>query len=113
MKNMTTQDGETQVHFEGNSPLPAMKTTRSAAAGNGPIDAFFNAICVRWASTDYKFVSYQRARGLFRRGLQGAVLHPDSYGPRTKTVFGVGLDGNISLASIKGIICAINRASRT
>ena len=28
-------------------------------------------------------------------------------------VFGVGLDGNISLASIKGIICAINRASRT
>ena len=24
--------------------------------------------------------------------------------------FGVGLDSNISLASIKGIICAINRA---
>ena len=28
-----------------------------------------------------------------------------------KTVFGAGMDGNISLASIKGIICAINRAS--
>ena len=27
------------------------------------------------------------------------------------TFFGVGMDGNISLASIKGIICAINRAS--
>ncbi len=30
--------------------------------------------------------------------------------PDGRTVFGVGMDGNISLASIKGIICAINRA---
>ena len=30
--------------------------------------------------------------------------------PDYKTVFGVGLDNNISLASIKGIVCAINRA---
>lgn len=26
-----------------------------------------------------------------------------------KTIFGVGMDNNISLASIKGIICAVNR----
>ena len=31
--------------------------------------------------------------------------------PEGKSVFGVGMDGNISLASIKGIICAINRAA--
>jgi 2-isopropylmalate synthase len=32
--------------------------------------------------------------------------------PANETIFGVGLDGNISLASIKGVISAINRSKK-
>ena len=60
--------------------------------------------------TDYAFVSYsEHAVG------EGADSKALSYiqlkNREGKTFFGVGMDGNISLASIKGIICAINRAT--
>ena len=43
--------------------------------GNGPIDAFFNALRVMGLS-EYEVCHLQRARRLRRRGLQGRVLHP-------------------------------------
>ena len=60
--------------------------------------------------TDYKFVSYSEHavdKGADSKALSYIQLRT----PEGKSVFGVGMDGNISLASIKGIICAINRAA--
>jgi 2-isopropylmalate synthase len=76
--------------------------------GNGPIDAFFTAL--RGVGIEnYKFVSYHEhalSKGADSKALSYIQLTTPDY----KTVFGVGLDHNISLASIKGVICAINRA---
>lgn len=74
--------------------------------GNGPIDAFFRALGTIGLS-DYEFVSYNEhaiSSGADSKAV--SYIHLKHEG---EDVFGVGIDGNISLASIKGIICAINR----
>ena len=79
-----------------------------SGTGNGPIDAFFNAL--RTVGIDnYQFVSYHEhaiSSGADSKALSCIQLRA----PDGRIVFGVGVDGNISLASIKGIICAINRS---
>ena len=99
---------ETVVHFEGNLRF-RHEDHFISGRGNGPIDAFFKALR-SVGITDYAFVSYsEHAVG------EGADSKALSYiqlkNREGKTFFGVGMDGNISLASIKGIICAINRAT--
>ncbi|MCD8161173.1 MAG: 2-isopropylmalate synthase [Clostridiales bacterium] len=76
--------------------------------GNGPIDAFFNAIKNERMSR-YHFIDYkEHAIG------QGSDAQAVSYIQlRTldgQDVFGVGIDHNTSMASIKAILCAVNRA---
>ena len=104
------QDGETQVHFEGVLRFQNVDHEISGV-GNGPIDAFFSALR-SVGINDYQFVSYNEhavSSGADSKALSYIQIRT----PENKMVFGVGLDSNISLASIKGIICAINRASRT
>ena len=77
--------------------------------GNGPIDAFFKALR-SVGITEYKFVSYSEHAVSTGADSQAASYIELSRGD--EIVFGVGLDNNISLSSIKGIICAINRFER-
>ena len=100
-------EGETVVHFEGNLRF-RHEDHAISATGNGPIDAFFNAIR-EVGITDYQFVSYHE-HAVSTGADSKALSYIELTTPEKKTVFGVGLDGNISLASIKGVICAINRA---
>ena len=98
----------TVVHFEGNLRF-RHEDHLISGRGNGPIDAFFHALR-QVGITDYQFVSYSEhavGEGADSKALSYIQLK-NSAGD---TFFGVGMDGNISLASIKGIICAINRAS--
>ncbi|HIS79268.1 2-isopropylmalate synthase [Anaeromassilibacillus sp. An200] len=102
------ESDNTVVHFEGNLRF-RHEDHQISGRGNGPIDAFFNALRTI-GITDYQFVSYSEhavGAGADSKALSYIQLR-DKDG---KTVFGAGMDGNISLASIKGIICAINRAS--
>ena len=74
--------------------------------GNGPIDAFFNALRTV-GLTEYEFVSYSEhavSSGADSKAVSYIQLRHGS-----QVAFGVGMDSNISIASIKGIICAINR----
>ena len=103
----TEENKPAVVHFEGNLRFGHQDHLLSAT-GNGPIDAFFNAIR-SIGITDYSFVSYSEhavGSGADTQALSYIQLKTSG----GKTVFGVGMDHNISLASIKGIICAINRA---
>ena len=100
-------DGETVVHFEGNLRF-RHEDHQISAAGKGPIDAFFKALRTVGIH-DYKFVTY-REHAVSEGADSKAISYIQLTAPNGKTVFGVGMDGNISLASIKGIICAINRA---
>ncbi len=99
--------GETQVHFEGILRFKHEDHPISAS-GNGPISAFFRAIS-GVGITDYQFVAYSE-HAISAGADSKAVSYIHLTAPDGSAVFGVGTDNNISLASIKGIICAINRA---
>ena len=79
--------------------------------GNGPIDAFFNAIhgqkMDRFTFIDYK--EHAISDGSDSMAVAYIYLR-DKDG---KDVFGVGVDHNINLAPLRGILSAINRAWRT
>ncbi|QEY34685.1 2-isopropylmalate synthase [Caproiciproducens galactitolivorans] len=99
--------GNTQVHFEGVIRFKHADHPISAA-GNGPISAFFHAL-ETVGIKNYQFVSY-REHAISSGADSKAVSYIHLTGPDGEPLFGVGIDNNISLASIKGIICAINRA---
>ena len=102
-------EDETVVHFEGIIRFHH-EDHEISGVGNGPIDAFFKALSTV-GIRDYHFVSYSEhamSSGADSKALSYIQIRTPSGG----TVFGVGRDSNISLASIKGIICAINRACR-
>jgi len=80
-----------------------------SARGNGPIDAFFNALRTV-GITEYKFVSY--SEHAVSTGADSQAVSYIELSRGEDVIFGVGLDHNISLSSIKGIICAINRFER-
>ncbi|NLJ31283.1 MAG: 2-isopropylmalate synthase [Clostridiales bacterium] len=103
-----TDVGEnTQVHFEGVVRFHHEDHAVSAC-GNGPISAFFRAIS-GVGIRNFKFISYSE-HAISSGEDSKAVSYIHLTAPDGRDVFGVGIDNNISLASIKGIICAINRA---
>lgn len=75
--------------------------------GNGPIDSFFNAI-KNLRIADFSFESYSE-HAINTGSDSKAVAYIQLRTPLDRPVFGVGISANINLASIRGIICAINR----
>lgn len=97
--------GEVLVDFEGSVRYDHC-TKQISGRGNGPIDAFFNALKAL-GLTQYQFVSY--SEHAVSSGADSKAVSYIQLRCGKETVFGVGIDSNISIASIKGIICAINR----
>ncbi len=98
----TDETGKSHVRFAG-----TLRHT-DTIFGNGPIDAFFNAIhgqkMDRFTFIDYK----EHAISDGSDSMAVAYIHlRDNDG---KDVFGVGIDHNINLAPLRGILSAINRA---
>ncbi len=79
--------------------------------GNGPIDAFFNAIkgekMARFSFLDYS--SHAITDGSDSQGVAYILLKDQRDG---KEYWGVGLSHNINLAPLRAILSAINRAKR-
>ena len=78
--------------------------------GNGPIDAFFNAIHEERMNR-FTFIDYKE-HAISQGSDSQAVAYVQLKLQDGRDVFGVGLDHNISMASIKAVICAINRGKR-
>ena len=102
----TVGDGYSEVGFSGKLYYNDIEYDISGS-GNGPIDAFFNAISDLTISR-YHFVSYSE-HAVSSGSDSRAAAYIQLETPDGGTVFGVGLSHNIYLASIRGIICAINR----
>lgn len=102
----TTPAGGSQIGFTGKLYYNDIEYDISGT-GNGPIDAFFNAISDLTISR-YHFVSYSE-HAVSSGSDSRAAAYIQLKAPDGGTVFGVGLSHNIYLASIRGIICAINR----
>lgn len=102
-------DGTTHTRFEGKIDVCGdMKEV--AGVGNGPIDSFFQALAGIGVE-GYEFVNYHEhaiSRGSDAKG----ICYIEMKIPGNGHIFGVGIDSNINVAALLGILCAINRAEK-
>jgi 2-isopropylmalate synthase len=77
------------------------------AEGNGPIDAFFNALR-QVGVTGYRFVDYSEHAISVGADAKGAAYIQLQL-PDGRMLFGVGLSHNINYAATKAVLCAVNR----
>lgn len=104
-----TENGIGHVYFEGVLVCGDAEKTISGD-GNGPLDAFFNAL--QQAGLDkYHFQSYHE-HAISSGSDSKAIAYIELKKPDGGHVFGVGIQSNINLASILGVLCAINRAEQ-
>ena len=75
--------------------------------GNGPIDAFFNALG-QAGIEGYSFISYSE-HAISMGSDSQAVAYIELRVPGGRRIFGVGTEDNSNFASDKGILSAINR----
>ena len=92
---------EGMIRFNGDEPQAIH------GEGNGPIDAFFNALS-HIGVTGYEFIDYSE-HAISVGSDAKAVSYIQLRNREGKTIFGVGMSHNIYYASIRGVICAINR----
>ena len=105
----TDEEGHSHVTFAGT--LRHTDTTfQVQGSGNGPIDAFFNAIhgqkMDRFTFVDYKEHAIKQGSD------SQAVAYIHLQDQDGNDWFGVGMSHNINLAPLKGILSAINRAAK-
>ncbi|MDD4699626.1 MAG: 2-isopropylmalate synthase [Oscillospiraceae bacterium] len=103
-----SSNDNSDVHFKGVIESEGNQKSLDGV-GNGPIDAFFNAI-KKLNINDFKFVTYNE-HAISSGSDSKAVAYIQLTAPDGKPAFGVGIANNINLASIKGVLSAINRAS--
>ena len=96
---------EGMINYNGGAPLEI------EGQGNGPIDAFFNALS-HIGVTGYEFIDYSE-HAISVGSDAKAVSYIQLKNQEGKTIFGVGMSHNIYYASIRGVICAINRDIQT
>lgn len=103
----TDEAGDSHVTFEGT--LKHGETVFQVCGnGNGPINAFFNAIHGQ-KMDQFTFVDYKE-HAVSVGSDSMAVAYIQLKDKAGKDVFGVGISHNINLAPLKGILSAINRA---
>jgi 2-isopropylmalate synthase len=79
-----------------------------AGRGNGPIDAFVNAL--NGAGHDVRVLDYaEHALGSGANAQAAAYLEVEAGG---RVLWGIGMDPNIVTASLRAVICAINRVHK-
>ncbi|MGI6269301.1 MAG: 2-isopropylmalate synthase [Candidatus Howiella sp.] len=98
---------ESKVRFSGCLEVDGAPT-EIEGVGNGPINAFFNALS-HVGIQDYEFLSYSE-HAISTGSDSKAICYINLKKPDGSSLFGVGIAGNINRASIKAILCAINRA---
>mgnify|MGYP001540094621 FL=1 len=100
-------DGTTETRFEGyineNGSIKMI-----VGSGNGPIDSFFQALS-SIGITGYEFVNYHE-HAISRGSDALGICYIELKVPGNGHIFGVGINANINVAAIQGILCAINRA---
>ena len=104
-----TADAQCRSHVVFRGTLRHKETVFEVCGeGNGPIDAFFNAIhgqkMDRFTFVDYKEHAIQAGSDSM------AVAYIQLRDAQGQDIFGVGVDHNINLAPLRGILSAINRA---
>ncbi len=103
-----SENGKDYVHFKGKMTIDSTDEVVLSGVGNGPIDAFFNAI--KQVGLDkYEFISYSQ-HAISQGSDSKAVSYIELKRPDGKNIFGIGIDSNVNVASVLGVLNAINRA---
>lgn len=103
-----SENGKDYVHFKGKMTIDDTDEVVLSGVGNGPIDAFFNAI--KQVGLDkYEFISYSQ-HAISQGSDSKAVSYIELKKPDGKNIFGIGIDSNVNVASVLGVLNAINRA---
>lgn len=97
----------TKVRFVGTIKYNGEAPQVIEGTGSGPIGAFCQAMN-KIGLSDYQFVDYSE-HAISVGSDSKAVSYIHIKNPEGKDVFGIGISHNINYASIKGILCAINR----
>ena len=109
VKHLIKNLGQDEATFEGT--LHLVKEDKDVSVygeGNGPIDAFFNAL--KTIGVDgFEFLSYSE-HAISHGSDSKAISYIQLKDPDGKSVFGVGISHGIFKASVRGILCAINRS---
>jgi 2-isopropylmalate synthase len=104
-RTSSDMSGSVSLHTEmriGESQITA------EATGNGPIAAFLNVLAERGVEVKlYDYVEHALSGG--GDALAAAYVELDVNGKR---LWGVGIDADISTASLKAVVSAVNRAVR-
>ena len=98
--------GANVTHFSGVLSVRG-QFVQLESRGNGPIDAFFNALG-QAGIEGYSFISYSE-HAISMGSDSQAVAYIELRVPGGRRIFGVGTEHNINFASVKGILSAINR----
>ncbi len=100
----------TKVRFTGTLQYNGDAPMEIEGTGSGPIGAFCQALN-KVGLQDYQFVDYSE-HAISRGSDSKAVSYIHIKDPAGKDVFGIGISHNINYASLKGILCAINRCQK-
>ena len=101
------QDDLTHVHFSGELKYKDNVPVQIEGNGNGPVAAFCDAMNQTEVAS-YQFVDYSE-HAISVGSDSKAISYIHLKNPQGKDIFGIGVSHNIGYASMKGIICAINR----
>ena len=101
------EHGRDYVHFKGKMRVEGIEIKLNGT-GNGPIDAFFNAL-KKVGLDKYKFISYNQ-HAISEGSDAKAVSYIELQKPDGGNIFGIGIDSNVNIASVLGVLNAINRA---
>ena len=103
-----SENGKDYVHFKGRMKIDDGSEIKLQGTGNGPIDAFFNAL--KSVGIDkYEFISYSQ-HAISQGSDSKAVSYIELRKPDGRNIFGIGIDANVNVASVLGVLNAINRA---
>ncbi len=107
--HVITNVGTDEATFRGVIHLvKSDKDVEIYGEGNGPIDAFFNAL-KSVGINGFTFVSYSE-HAISQGSDSKAISYIQLKDPMGKSIFGVGISHGIFKASVRGILCAINRS---
>ena len=109
VRHTITNIDHEQATFEG--VIHLVKEDRDVTVhgkGNGPIDAFFKAL-QSIGVKGFEFVNYSE-HSISQGSDSRAICYIELKTPAGRSVFGVGISHGIFKASVRGIICAINRS---
>lgn len=103
-----SENGRDYVHFKGKLVIDGSHEVKLRGTGNGPIDAFFNAL-KKVGLGKYEFINYSQ-HAISEGSDAKAVSYIELKKPDGSNIFGIGVDSNVNIASVLGVLNAINRA---